>query len=146
MNPGRVEQLFATSLPAQTTGPFTRLTNITSTNALAPLNSLPSNSRRRVAFTYGAAELGGGNGDFSAEVFYNLVPVATTDSPATISVVTGASLIPVASPSPTASPSGSFSCPQRLKDDRTTNTGNGAILIAFGSKPQYWVSLMSDKL
>jgi uncharacterized protein (TIGR03437 family) len=107
LNPGRVSQLFATSLPAQSTGPFTRLTNITGTNALAPVNSLLSNSRRRIGFTMIGAELGGGNGDGSAEVFYNLIPVATTDSTATISVFTGASLAPVASPSPTASPSGS---------------------------------------
>jgi uncharacterized protein (TIGR03437 family) len=107
LNPARVSQLFATSLPAQTTGPFTRLTNIQGTNVLAPLNSLPSNSRRRIAYSLGGADLGGGNGDLSAEVFYNLIPLATTDSPATISVFTGASLVPVASPSPTASPSGS---------------------------------------
>ena len=107
LNPGRVSQIFATSLPAATTGPFTRLSNITGTTTLAPVNSLLTNSRRRIAFTMGGAELGGGNLDNSGEVFYQLIPAATTDSTATISIFTGASLAPVASPSPTASPSGS---------------------------------------
>jgi uncharacterized protein (TIGR03437 family) len=54
----------------------------------------------------GGAELGGGNSDFGAEVFYNLSPPNTTESAGTISLLTGASLIPVApaSPTPTGSP------------------------------------------
>ncbi|HEV2903971.1 MAG TPA: hypothetical protein VGW32_02940, partial [Pyrinomonadaceae bacterium] len=107
LNPARASQIFATSLPAATTGPFTKLTNIPGAFFFPPINSLPSNSRRRIAFTLGNAELGGGNAEGSGEVFYNLVPAATTDSTATISVFTGASLIPVAAASPTASPSGS---------------------------------------
>ena len=107
LNPLRTSQIFATSLPAAATGPFTKLTNIPGAFFFPAINSLASNSRRRIAFTIGNAELGGGNGDNSYEVFYHLIPVATTDSPADISVFTGASLIPVASPSPTASPSGS---------------------------------------
>jgi uncharacterized protein (TIGR03437 family) len=106
LNPGRVSQIFATKLPAVATGPFIRLTNITGTLVLAPINSLPSNSSRRIAFSMGGAELGGGNPEFGAEVFYNLVPPITTESTATISLFTGASLIPVApaSPTPTGSP------------------------------------------
>jgi hypothetical protein len=54
----------------------------------------------------GGAELGGGNPDFNAEVFYNLSPPNTAESAGTISLLTGASLIPVApaSPTPTGSP------------------------------------------
>jgi len=54
----------------------------------------------------GGAELGGGNPDFGAEVFYNLSPPNTTESSGTISLFTGASLVSVApaSPTPTGSP------------------------------------------
>jgi uncharacterized protein (TIGR03437 family) len=77
----------------------------------------------------GFAELGGGNGDNSFELFYHLIPVATTDSPATISVFTGASLIPVASPSPTASPSGS---PSPSPSPSPTGSPAGGPLVAPG--------------
>lgn len=108
LNPVEVSQVFAVPLtfPSMSAGPFTRITNITGTNVLAPVNSLPSNSRRRIVFSMGGAELGGGNADFGAEVFYNLSPPNTTESTGTISLFTGASLIPVApaSPTPTGSP------------------------------------------
>jgi uncharacterized protein (TIGR03437 family) len=110
LNPDLVSQVFAVPLSfvtdAMKNGPFTRLTNITGTNVLAPVNSLPSNTRRRIVFSMGGAELGGGNPDFGAEVFYNLSPPNTTESTGTISLLTGASLIPVApaSPTPTGSP------------------------------------------
>src|SRR5207253_4851659 len=109
LNPGRVSQIFAAAIPVQSTGPFTRLTNITGTTVLAPVRAIPSNSRGRIAFSMGGAELGGGKPDFSAELFYQYPPTATTESTATISLFTGASLIPVAVPvasgSPTPSPS-----------------------------------------
>ncbi len=108
LNPVEVSQVFAVPLtfPSMSTGPFTRITDITGTNVLAPVNSLPSNSRRRIVFSMGGAELGGGNTDFGAEVFYNLSPPNTAESTGTISLFTGASLIPVApaSPTPTGSP------------------------------------------
>jgi len=108
LNPATLSQVFAVPLtfPSMSTGPFTRLTNITGTNVLAPVNALLSNSRRRFVFSMGGAELGGGNPDFNAEVFYNLSPPNTAESAGTISLLTGASLIPVApaSPTPTGSP------------------------------------------
>jgi uncharacterized protein (TIGR03437 family) len=108
LNPATVSQIFAVPLtfPSMSSGPFTRITDIQGTNTLAPVNSLPSNSRRRIAFTMGGAELGGINPDFGAEVFYNLSPPNTATSAGTISLFTGASLIPVApaSPTPTGSP------------------------------------------
>jgi uncharacterized protein (TIGR03437 family) len=118
LNPAEVSQIFMTSLPATSTGPFTRLTKITGTTVLSPVRSLPSDSFRRIAFSMGGAELGGGNGsgDFSTEVFYQLTPAVTTESTGTISMFTGASLIPVAVPvasgSPTPSPTTSpFTAP-----------------------------------
>jgi uncharacterized protein (TIGR03437 family) len=100
LNAAGVSQIFMapliSPLPATSTGPFTRLTNITGTTVLSPVRALPSDSFRRIAFSMGGAELGGGNSDFSSEVFYLLSPAATTQSAATISLFTGASLIPVA--------------------------------------------------
>jgi len=119
LNQGRSSQIFITPLspasapPVQSTGPFTRLTNITATSVLSPIRALMSASSRRFAFSEGGVELGGGNSDFSGEVFYQLSPPATTNSTGTVSLFTGASLIPVAvpvpsgSPAPSPSPSGS---------------------------------------
>jgi uncharacterized protein (TIGR03437 family) len=119
LNPGRSSQIFITPLspasapPVQSTGPFTRLTNITATSVLSPIRGLMSASSRRFAFSIDRVELGGGNSDFSGEVFYQLSPPATTSSTGTVSLFTGASLIPVAvpvpsgSPAPSPSPSGS---------------------------------------
>src|SRR6185436_14430486 len=53
LNNGHISQVFATSLPVQATGPFTRITNVQGTGAAAVLNPLASNSRRRIAFSYG---------------------------------------------------------------------------------------------
>ncbi len=105
LNASRSAQLFLTPLPVTTTGPFTRITSIATFNGL---RGLPSNSRTRIAFTFGG-ELGGGNSDGSAEVFYQLLPTSVTESSGTISLFTGASLIPIASPtaSPVPSPTGS---------------------------------------
>lgn len=113
LNPQKTLQIFLAplplpSLPAVPTGPFTRLTN-TNGPAGAGLRGLPSSSRRRVAFSLAGAELGGGNSDLSKEVFYQLSPDITTESGGSISLLTGASSIPVASPtaSPVPSPTGS---------------------------------------
>jgi uncharacterized protein (TIGR03437 family) len=112
LNPQRAEQLFlaplpAAPLPATSTGPFTRLTNIPT---FAGLRGLPSNSSSRIAFSL-TAELGGGNADGLSEVFYHLSPSITTESTGTISLFTGASMVPLvsptATPTPTASPAAS---------------------------------------
>ena len=101
----RPSQLFLAPLPVSATGPFTRITNIQTFGAL---RGLVSNTRTRLTFSF-TNELGGGNADGSAEVFYQLLPAITTESSGTISLFTGASLIPVASPtaSPVPSPTGS---------------------------------------
>jgi len=110
LNPQNTLQLFLAPLPpplpAAPTGPFIRLTN-TNGPAGAGLRGLPSDSRRRVAFSLQGAELGGGNPDFSKEVFYQLSPDITTVSTGSISLFTGASLIPVASPTASPNPSSS---------------------------------------
>src|SRR5262249_27008963 len=65
---------------------------------------MTSNTRARMAFSY-FGELGGGNSDGANEVFYHLSPTDTSEPMASISIFTGASLIPVTMP--VASPSGS---------------------------------------
>jgi len=110
LNPQQTLQVFLAPLPpplpAVPAGPFTRLTN-TVGPAGAGLRALPSSSRRRIVFSLQGAELGGGNSDFSKEVFYQLSPAVTTESAATISLFTGASLMPVASPTASPNPSAS---------------------------------------
>jgi uncharacterized protein (TIGR03437 family) len=100
----RPAQLFLAPLPVTSTGPFTRITNLPT---FGGLRGLISATRTRFAFSL-TAEIGGGNSDLSSEVFYQLLPAATTESAGSISLFTKASLIPVASPTaspvPTSSP------------------------------------------
>jgi uncharacterized protein (TIGR03437 family) len=67
-----------------------------------------SETRKRMSFVLGGVEIGGGNADFSLELFYLLSPQVTTTSSAVLSFFTGASNMPVAAatpvPSPTPSP------------------------------------------
>ncbi len=67
---------------------------------------MTSNTRARMAFSF-FGDLGGGNTDFANEVFYHLSPANTSEPAASISIFTGASLIPVTMPaaSPSTSPS-----------------------------------------
>ncbi len=106
LNTRRRLQVFSAPVSAPTT--FTRLTN-TPTDTISGLQAFPSNTTRRLAFSYSGAELGGGNADFSSEVFYALVPDATGETPAPssgsgpVSYATGASDRPVAAASPAPS-------------------------------------------
>ena len=110
MNSKHVEQVFLAPLPAISTGPFTRLTNIPTFTAV---RGLAANTRNRIAMSLSFIELGGANSDNSWELFYQLTPNIVTESPGTLTASTGASRIsvPVASPtatttaSPTPSPS-----------------------------------------
>src|SRR5262249_1487702 len=95
-------QIFLAPLPVASTGPFTRVSNFPAI-AFGGVGAFPSNSRKRVAFSRGA-ELGQGNSDFSVEAFYQILPAATIESGATVTMFTGASLLPVPVASPTASP------------------------------------------
>ena len=107
LNPLRAAQLFLAPIPVATTGPFTRITNNPRPliNIFVGIRGFASSSRRRIAFSLPATELGGGNSDLSNEVYYQLSPTITTVSPGSISLLTGASLISVVMPSPTPSPS-----------------------------------------
>ena len=67
---------------------------------------MTTGTSERTVFSAGGGELGGGNADGSAEVFYLLSPTVTTVSATPLSFFTGASNIPLpqASPSPSPSP------------------------------------------
>ena len=99
-NTSGAPQVFLAPIPVASTGPFTRLTNIPSGATILGIRPFLSNLRDRMAFSLGARELGGGNPDGSSEVYYHLSR-AGTDATATISLFTGASERPVATPSPT---------------------------------------------
>jgi uncharacterized protein (TIGR03437 family) len=105
LNNNNVTQIWATSIPVTSTNTLTRLTNNPVANSFA-LRALPSASRRRITFSLAGAELGGGNQDFSSEIFYFLSPANTAESAEPLSFFTGASAFPVpnASPTPTGSP------------------------------------------
>jgi uncharacterized protein (TIGR03437 family) len=106
LNVGRASQIFATQIPASTTNTFTRLTNHPQGAAFGGIRPLPSDTRRRIFYTLGGAELNQGNADFSTEVFYLLSPPSTTQAADALSFFTGASNmpVPVATPSPSPSP------------------------------------------
>lgn len=107
LNPSNVSQFFATQLPASATNTFRRLTNNVPSFFFGGLRPIASNALRRIAYSMGA-ELGGGNGDSSTEIFVLLLPANTAEPTASISFFTGASNFPVPaatpSPSPNASP------------------------------------------
>jgi uncharacterized protein (TIGR03437 family) len=129
LNSRHVEQLFRAPIPALSTGPFTRLTNIP---GFTGVRGIPSNTRTRIVMSLTAVELGGGNGDGSDEVFYQLLPTVVTESPGTLTAFTGASrmAVPVASPSasPTASPTPS---PSPSPSGSPTPTGLAAGELAY---------------
>jgi hypothetical protein len=104
-------QIFASEVPVTSTNKFVRLTK----NPVLPypvgIHPFPSASLRRMAFTLQAVELGGGNSDGSAEIFYFLTPPSTPAADV-LSFFTGASNwgpfrseAPAASPTPTPGPS-----------------------------------------
>jgi uncharacterized protein (TIGR03437 family) len=108
LNPQRSPQLFATSLPASSSSTFVRLTNIPTVTTFGSVRPVTSESRKRLSFSIGGVELGGGNADLSIEVYYLLSPQVTVESAGALSFFTGASNMPVAAatplPSPTPSP------------------------------------------
>jgi uncharacterized protein (TIGR03437 family) len=107
MNPQRTAQIFLTSLPASTTQSFIRLTStpaIPTGGSFGGTLPVASETRKRIAFVLGGVELGGGNNDFSQELFYLLTPQITTQSSAALSFFTGASNMPVTAATPLPSP------------------------------------------
>ncbi len=106
-NTARPAQIYSYPLdtvPASAT--FTRLTKFpTPSFVLASTQPLPSNSLNRMTFNLGFTEVGTGNFDLSAEVYYLLLPQVISQTPANFNFATGASRIPVSnSPVPTPSP------------------------------------------
>ncbi|HKP47475.1 MAG TPA: hypothetical protein VJT50_12820 [Pyrinomonadaceae bacterium] len=113
LNPNNQPQIFITTLPVSSTSTFKRLTNnpIGSLASDIPLRPLPSASRKRIAFTLTAGELGGGNADGSIEAYYLVSPTVTTElsgTPLTFFAAASNYQVvdapPVASPSPSPTP------------------------------------------
>jgi uncharacterized protein (TIGR03437 family) len=112
LNPNTVTQIFATQAAATPSNTFTRLSKhpaLVAGDVLVGIRPLPSDSRQRLAYSHGGAELGTGNSDRSVEAFYLLSPPVTSELTAALSFFTGASEFPLptpeASPSPSPTPS-----------------------------------------
>ena len=95
-------QVFITSLPVSSSNTFTRLTN--SSANVQSLRLATSDTRKRISFSLGGTDFGGGNADGSTEIFYLLTPTITVQSGAVLSFFTGASSMPVAAATPLPSP------------------------------------------
>lgn len=92
LNPDNRMQIF--SAPAAAPSAFTRLTTNIAASSFSQLQPYTSDTARRIAFSFGGAELGGGNADSSTEVFYLNVPTVASDTPASanaVSYLTGTS-------------------------------------------------------
>ena len=104
LNPDNQPQIFATQLPVATTNTFARLTR-NPVGSFGGIKALGSNSIKRIAFSLGGSELGGGNADFSTEVYYLLTPSVTPpESTAPLSFFAWPSTFPVATATPAPSP------------------------------------------
>ncbi len=109
LNPieGRPVQIYSYPITVEPNQPFifTRLTKLPlSTTFLATAQPLPSNSLKRMAFSLSLTEVGTGNFDLQAEVYYVLNPTAVNQTVINAQFATGASRMPV-SPSPVPTPS-----------------------------------------
>ncbi len=106
LNAIRATQVFATQAHVTSANTFTRLTSLP-VGVNFGTRPVASANRRRMAFSIGGTDLGGGNFDASSEVFYHLSPPNITESTATLAFSTGASDFPVPAPTPTPSPTAS---------------------------------------
>jgi uncharacterized protein (TIGR03437 family) len=110
LNPDLTVQIF--SAPVGNANSYTRLTNTPAvpTGLVAAIQPFVSETTRRIAFSLAGTEVGGGNPDGTAELYYLLVPPANSVVPASdnaVSYQSGASLRDVIvspSPSPTPTP------------------------------------------
>ncbi len=112
LNPSTLTQIFATQAAATPANTFTRLSKhpaLTGNDLFVGIRPFASDSRQRLAYSHGGAELGTGNSDKSVEAFYLLSPPVTSELSAPLSFFTGASEFPLptpeASPSPSPTPS-----------------------------------------
>jgi hypothetical protein len=102
LNPDRSADLFLTQVPVTSSNTFVRITRMS--GLTGGTRGITSATHKRLAFSIGGVELGGGNSDGSTELFYLLTPIVTTESAATLSFFTGASEMPVAAATPVPSP------------------------------------------
>ncbi len=107
LNPQRSAQVFLTTLPASSSSTFIRMTNIPFQTSFGGTRPVAGDSRKRVAISVGGADLGGGNPDFSIELYYVLTPIVTAESSAALSFFTGASNMSVPNATPTPTPGAS---------------------------------------
>jgi hypothetical protein len=105
LNPDFSAELFLTQVPVTSSNTLTRITNVTVFTSVGGTRAIASESHKRIAFSLGGAELGGGNSDFSVELYYLITPIITNQSAAVLSFFTGASNMPVATATPVPSPS-----------------------------------------
>ena len=108
LNTDNSAEIYVTPLPITSSNTFTRITNIPIVSSFGGTRPIASETRKRMTFSLGGAEVGTGNGDFSTELYYLITPTITNQSSAVLSFFTGASNMPVAAatpvPSPTPSP------------------------------------------
>ena len=110
LNPTIVTQIYATQAAATPANTITRLTRhppLVGNDIFSGIRPLASNSRQRLAYSHGGAELGTGNSDRSVEAYYLLSPPVSSELAAPLSFFTGASEFPLptpASPSPSPTP------------------------------------------
>jgi hypothetical protein len=104
LNEQRGAQIFLTAIPPSSPAGFVRLTRVPQPNVFQGTFPVVSETRKRISFVLGGVELGGGNLDFSLELFYLLTPTATAQNGAALSFFTGFSNMPVATATPAPSP------------------------------------------
>ena len=104
LNPDFSAEIYLTPLPITSSNTFTRITNVTNVATAGGTRAMASETHKRIAFSLGGAELGGGNADFSIELYYLITPIVTNSSAAVLSFFTGASNMPVAAATPVPSP------------------------------------------
>ena len=104
INTDNSPDIFLTQVPVSSSNTFIRLTNMPIFVPGASTRPIASETRKRIAFSVGGEELGGGNPDGSREIYYLLTPTITAQGSATLSFFTGASDMPVTAATPAPSP------------------------------------------
>jgi uncharacterized protein (TIGR03437 family) len=104
LNTDNSAEIYVTPLPITSSNTFTRITNVTLFSTFGGTRPIASETRKRITFSLGGAELGGSNGDGSTEVYYLITPTVTNQSAAVLSFFTGASNMPVTAATPLPSP------------------------------------------
>ncbi|MBX3300173.1 MAG: PD40 domain-containing protein [Acidobacteria bacterium] len=110
-NPGDARQTQIYRYPlnvAPASATYTRLTRFPAPSVfIASTQALTSNSVKRTAFNLALTEVGGGNPDLQAEVYYMVTPNVSSSATRVLSYATGATRMPVTmepTPTPTATP------------------------------------------